>query len=120
LISEAVKRDALARIEDSLSLGWNDPQNNPSSHDSISHFKKTLRIFGSAFILLRSHSASAHFPLPPLASTGGQWGFSFPPLHASHFSTYMLKMVGYVTILGLYQHNNSAALSDLEPLNYLK
>jgi len=32
----------------------------------------------------------------------------------------MLKMVGYVTILGLYQHNNSAALSDLEPLNYLK
>jgi len=31
----------------------------------------------------------------------------------------MLKMVGYVTILGLYQHNNSAALSDLESLNYL-
>jgi hypothetical protein len=32
----------------------------------------------------------------------------------------MLKMVGSVTILGPSQHNNSAALSDLELLNYLK
>jgi len=29
-------------------------------------------------------------------------------------------MVDYVTILGLSQHNNSAALSGLELLNYLK
>jgi hypothetical protein len=50
----------------------------------------------------------------------GRWGFSFPPLHAAHFSIYMLKMVGSVTILGPSQHNNSAALSDLELLNYLK
>jgi hypothetical protein len=45
----------------------------------------------------------------------GSVGVFFSPLHASHFSIYTLKMVGYVTILGLYQHNNSAALSDLEP-----
>jgi hypothetical protein len=49
-----------------------------------------------------------------------RWGFSFLTLHAFHFSIYMLKMVAYVTILGLSHQNKSAALSELEPLNYLK
>ena len=35
-------------------------------------------------------------------------------------SLYMLKMVTLVKVLGLSQPNNSAALSDLNPLNYLK
>jgi hypothetical protein len=50
----------------------------------------------------------------------GSMGVTFSTLHAFHFSIYMLKMVAYVTILGLSHHNNSAVLSELELLNYLK
>jgi hypothetical protein len=60
------------------------------------------------------------WPLPHQPSVLGSMGVFFSSLHAFHFSIYMLKMVGYVTILGLSQHNNSAALLDLELLNYLK